>query len=342
MCPYTCRLRINLCSDLIKRTNEYNGKVRGRIKHEVFHDWIEVTKKMRREKSIVPTIHHVVYTLHEQLATTPPIFIVKEEIQRSQRFSTVKRWVRGWGDLERRWIEGRGDASSARPRFNSSLENIFHGVMWFTASVNLSVSETEKRVALMSTCFICCPTPKPARVCTFSSRINPDGRNSNENRRRSPLLSLRTYKFPLYPFPTLPSLFIFLFPFLLFPLPLFLPFFFSFNLSVTSKYEGTSRFRGWRRHERRTSRRIWPRPVPFEIQMDDGRTRKEKTGDTPSPTLSSLRIICINKFRRERIQRGGSVSQFQLCRAVSFDPPLFALLRPCTQPRHIMISGLLR
>lgn len=69
----------------------------------------------------------------------------------------------------------------------------------------------------MSTCFICCPTPKPARVCTFSSRINPDGRNSNENRRRSPLLSLRTYKFPLYPFPTLPSLFIFLFPFLLFP-----------------------------------------------------------------------------------------------------------------------------
>lgn len=57
----------------------------------MFHDWIEVTKKMRREKSIVPTIHHVVYTLHEQLATTPPIFIVKEEIQRSQRFSTVKR-----------------------------------------------------------------------------------------------------------------------------------------------------------------------------------------------------------------------------------------------------------
>lgn len=52
--------------------------------------------------------------------------------------------------------------------------------------------------------------------------------------------------------------------------------------------------------------------------------RKEKTGgggDTPSPTLSSLRIICINKFRRGRIQRGGSVSQFQLCRAVSFDLP---------------------
>lgn len=278
MCPYTCRLRINLCSDLIKRTNEYNGKVRGRIKHEVFHDWIEVTKKMRREKSIVPTIHHVVYTLHEQLATTPPIFIVKEEIQRSQRFSTVKRWVRG-GDLERRWIEGRGDASSARPRFNSSLENIFHGVMWFTASVNLSVSETEKRVALMSTCFICCPTPKPARVCTFSSRINPDGRNSNENRRRSPLLSLRTYKFPLYPFPTLPSLFIFLFPFLLFPLPLFLPFFFSFNLSVTSKYEGTSHFRGWRRHERRTSRRIWPRPVPhLKYKWTMGEREKRKQG----------------------------------------------------------------
>lgn len=62
-------------------------------------------------------------------------------------------------------------------------------------------------------------------------------------------------------------------------------------------------------------------PSHLKYKWTMGR-RKEKTGDTPSPTLSPLRIICINKFRRERIQRGGSVSQFQLCRAVSFDPPL--------------------
>lgn len=52
-----------------------------------------------------------------------------------------------------------------------------------------------------------------------------------------------------FSFPFIPP-----FPLSLFLLPL--SFLFGFNLSVTLKYEGTSHFRGRRRHERRTSRRI--------------------------------------------------------------------------------------
>ena len=71
-------------------------------------------------------------------------------------------------------------------------------------------------------------------------------------------------------------------------------------------------------------------------------TRKEKTRrDTPSPTLSLPRIICINKFRRKRIQRAASVSQFQLCRADSFNraaprnPPRRPLFRLRHPPRRL-------
>lgn len=90
----------------------------------MFHDWIEVTKKNEKGK---------IDSCNALRATTPLPDFHRGHEQEIERFAGVsQRFPRlngERGDLERRWIEGRGDASSARPRFNSSLENIFHGVM---------------------------------------------------------------------------------------------------------------------------------------------------------------------------------------------------------------------
>lgn len=86
----------------------------------MFH-WIEVTKKNEKGK---------IDSCNALRATTPLHRGYEQEIERFAGVSQRFRRLNGErGDLERRWIEGRGDASSARPRFNSSLENIFHGVM---------------------------------------------------------------------------------------------------------------------------------------------------------------------------------------------------------------------
>lgn len=100
---------------------KYGG---GELTEGIFRDWIEVTKKEAKNSiDSSAAIHHVSYSG----ARCIPRFSsrAQREIQhwRGAKVSTTER------DLERRWIEGRGDASTARPWFNSRLENIFHGVM---------------------------------------------------------------------------------------------------------------------------------------------------------------------------------------------------------------------
>lgn len=92
---------------------------------QVFHDWIEVTKKRSEKFDRFDSPRFITFHTPEQGAYPDFHRGYKEKfnIGGFAKVSTTER------DLERRWIEGRGDASTARPWFNSSLENIFHGVM---------------------------------------------------------------------------------------------------------------------------------------------------------------------------------------------------------------------
>ena len=161
----------------------------------------------------------------------------------------------------------------------------------------------------MSTCFICCSTPKHARVHVFfTNKSTKEIPTRRHGAHRSPF-SLALNRFLCFYIPFL--LLCLSAPFSVCVCVFF--FFFFFNFSVTSRHRRKISFRAWK-----NMKDGWVEEydcistVLFEIQMDDGNTERENR------TLSLLRIICINKFRRKRIQRARSISQFQLCRAVSF------------------------
>lgn len=112
-------------------------------------------------------------------------------------------------------------------------------------------------------------TETSARMHVFFA--NKSGRKKFPTKNRFPPPFLRTYKFPLYPFPILPSLFIFFLSF---------PSLFSFFSVLICQLHWNTRGRRGRGGGAKDgqSRRIWPRPVPFEIQMDDGKAKRENRG----------------------------------------------------------------
>lgn len=74
-----------------------------------------------------------------------------------------------------------------------------------------------------------------------------------------------------------------------------------------------------------------PRPVPFEIQMDDGKAKRENRGYTFADFVAAANYL------HKQISTGANSTRWQ-CFAVPTmqsslvrpSPPLFALLRPCT------------
>lgn len=177
----------------------------------------------------------------------------------------------------------------------------------------------------MSTCFICCSTPKHARVHVFfTNKSTKEIPTRRHGAHRSPFSStLNVSSVSTSPF--FYSVWVLLFQCVFFLI-------FQLHRDTEGKFHfGCGKI--WKTDESNNMTASRPSYLKYKWTMV---TRKEKTGDTPSPTLSLLRIICINKFRRKRIQHARSISQFQLCRAVSFRvTPLTPFLQ-----RHPCRSGI--
>lgn len=192
----------------------------------------------------------------------------------------------------------------------------------------------------MSTCFICCSTPKHARVHVFfTNKSTKEIPTRRHGAHRSPF-SLALNRFLCFYIPFL--LLCLSAPFSVCVCVCF--FFFFFNFSVTSRHRRKISFRAWK-----NMKDGWVEEydcistVLFEIQMDDGNTERENRRYTFADFVVAANYLHkqisteTNSTRQEYF--AVPTMQSSLVQSDSSNP--FSLTSPLSF-WHIMISGLLR